>query len=203
MRRGSTAVRDVTLAILAGGEGSRMGYPKGELRLGGRPILPVLLERFAWEGPTLLVTAPGREHPTGWERFTREVSDPVGGQGPLRGVLTALQNSGTGVTVVAAVDMPRVGPEQLRWVARVLRERSGAEGLMLRHEGQVQPLPAAFRTTAAALVRRALESNRCSLHGLMSYPSVVATDAPRKWGQEIWTNLNSPDDLTGLDSFRG
>ena len=52
-------MRDVTLAILAGGEGSRMGYPKAELASHGRAILPVLLECFQWEGPTLLVTAPG------------------------------------------------------------------------------------------------------------------------------------------------
>jgi len=196
-------MRDVTLAILAGGEGSRMGYPKGELRLGGRPILPVLLERFAWEGPTLLVTAPGRQHPTGWERFTREVADPVAGQGPLRGVLTALENSDTPVTVIAAVDMPRVGSEQLWWVARELHGHPDAVGLMLRHRGQVQPLPAAFRVTAAALVRRALESNRRSLHGLLGDPSVVPVDAPREWGDHIWTNLNFPDDLTGLDSSHG
>jgi molybdopterin-guanine dinucleotide biosynthesis protein A len=200
MRR---AVRDVTLAILAGGEGSRMGYPKGELRLGGRPILPVLLERFAWEGPTLLVTAPGRQHPTGWERFTREAADPVAGRGPLRGVLTALENSETGVTVVAAVDMPRVGAEQLRWVVQELERHPDAAGMMLRHEGQVQPLPAAFRATAAVLVRRAVDSNRRSLHGLLGDPSVVAVDAPREWGDDVWTNLNSPDDLTRLDSSPG
>ena len=36
---------DVTLAILAGGAGSRMGMPKAELRIGGRPILEHLLDR--------------------------------------------------------------------------------------------------------------------------------------------------------------
>jgi len=57
--------------------------------------------------------------------------------------------------------------------------------------------------TAAALVRRALESNRRSLHGLLGDPSVVPVDAPREWGDHIWTNLNFPDDLTGLDSSHG
>ena len=84
---------DVTLAVLAGGEGTRMGFAKGELNIDGRPILSHLLERFAWPGWTLLVTAPGREHPSGWEGFTREVSDPEAGQGPLRGVLTALEQA--------------------------------------------------------------------------------------------------------------
>jgi molybdopterin-guanine dinucleotide biosynthesis protein A len=192
-------VRDVTLAILAGGEGSRMGFPKGELRLDGRPILPMLLDQLAWEGPTLLVTAPGREHPSGWEGFGREVVDPVGGQGPLRGVLTALENSSTAVTVVTAVDMPLIAADHLRWVARELDRRPHAVGLMLKQGGQVQPLPAAFRAAAQVHVRRTLESNRRSLHGLLSDPSFVTLDAPHEWGDKAWINLNSPGDLASLD----
>jgi molybdopterin-guanine dinucleotide biosynthesis protein A len=192
-------MHDVTLAILAGGQGSRMGYPKGELRLHGRPILPVLLERFNWEGPTLLVTTPGRERPTGWEQFTREVTDAVGGQGPLRGVLTALENSPTDLTLVTAVDMPLLGADHVRWVVGELRGRPDASGLMLRHGRQVQPFPAAFRAAAAPMVRRALASNRRSLHGLLSDASMMALDAPTEWGDAPWTNLNFPGDLASLD----
>src|SRR4051794_29668278 len=97
---------NITLAILAGGAGSRMGRAKGELRIAGEPILEYLLDRFDWPGPTMLVTAPGREHPTGWARFTREVTDPVSDQGPLRGILTALENATTEVVIVTPVDMP-------------------------------------------------------------------------------------------------
>ena len=41
-----------------------MGGPKSRLVLNGRPILD-RLERFAWRGPTLLVTSPGNEGPPG------------------------------------------------------------------------------------------------------------------------------------------
>src|SRR3954469_12653277 len=104
---------DVTLAILAGGEGSRMGRPKGLLRVHGRPVLEYLLERFDWPGPTLLVTAPGRERPPACELFSCEVQDPVAGLGPLRGILTALESARTPLVVVTSVDMPGVGREQL------------------------------------------------------------------------------------------
>src|SRR5690349_21350151 len=107
---------DVTLAILAGGEGARMGMPKGGLHIGAEPILAYLLRQIAWEGPTLLVTAPGRERPRGWELFDREVVDPVAGQGPLRGVLTALEQASSDVVAVATVDMPGVGGEQILWL---------------------------------------------------------------------------------------
>jgi molybdopterin-guanine dinucleotide biosynthesis protein A len=76
---------EVTLAILAGGRGERMGKAKALLRIGNQPILTYLLERFAWRGPTMLVSSPGREHPPGAEEFDVEVVDPVEGMGPVRG----------------------------------------------------------------------------------------------------------------------
>ena len=192
-------MNDVTLAVLAGGQGSRMGFAKGELRLRGRPILPVLLEQFAWPGPTLLVTAPGREHPTGWEGFTREVVDPTAGQGPLRGVLTALENATTATVAVTAVDMPGVAHQQLVWVAQALRERPAASGLMLEQDGQVQPFPSAFRVEAAEVLRRLLGTNRRSLYRLTDDPAFVSIDAPVGWEGTVWTNLNAPADVEAFD----
>ena len=120
--------RDVTLAVLAGGAGSRMGGPKAWLRLRDRPILLYLAERFAWTGPTLLVTAPGLERPPGREAFAAEVTDPVVGEGPLRGVLTALEHCPTPYLVITTVDMPRVRPLHFRWLVSSLAARRNARG---------------------------------------------------------------------------
>ena len=81
----------VTLAILAGGEGRRMGLPKQNLEINSRPILEFLLDRLTWPGPTLLVTTPSRQHPPGADRFDAEEVDAIENQGPLRGILTAMQ----------------------------------------------------------------------------------------------------------------
>jgi molybdopterin-guanine dinucleotide biosynthesis protein A len=190
----------ITLAVLAGGEGSRMGFPKAELRWRGKPILHALLEQFEWPGPTLLVTAPGRERPTGWERFTREAADPSAGQGPLRGLLTALEHAPTPVVVATAVDMPFVRQAHLRWVAASLADRPRSTGVLPRQGGEIQPLPCAFRVEAASLLERSLQSGRRSLHGLLADPSVVAVDAPGDWGQQVWTNLNTADDVRSAGS---
>ena len=191
-------MKDVTLAVLAGGEGRRMGFPKGELRLRGRAILPVLLEQFAWEGPTLLVTAPARERPTGWERFSREVVDPCTGQGPLRGVLTALESAATPVVVVTAVDMPFAYHPHLAWVARTLQARPEALGVIPQRRGQVQPFPSAFRVAAAPVLAKSLEANRRSLYRLTEDPAFVAVDAPAEWDDAMWTNLNTPGDVEAM-----
>src|SRR2546430_17661938 len=79
-----------TLALLAGGAGTRMGKPKAWLEFNGKPILEHLLDRWRWPGETILITSPSRENPPGSLRFNREIIDAVPDQGPLRGMLTAL-----------------------------------------------------------------------------------------------------------------
>jgi molybdenum cofactor guanylyltransferase len=183
-----------TLAILAGGEGSRMGRPKADLRVNGVPLLEYLHRRIAWLGPTLLVTAPGRERPPGADQFDREVTDSVSGAGPLRGILTALENATTSLLLVAAIDMPHVARTHLLWLAQRLRAAPEAAGFLCsRTVGQVEPLPCALRVaTATPQVRDALNAGRRSLRSLLDLPGFNLVDVPTDWPEDVWTNLNEP-----------
>jgi molybdopterin-guanine dinucleotide biosynthesis protein A len=191
--------RNVTLVILAGGEGSRLGKPKGLLSIGGRPILEHILENARWEGPTLLVTSPGRQSPPEAERFDAEVVDPVAGLGPIRGVLTALEHSTTDEIVVSAVDMPAMGAEQYRWMAEQLHLRASAIAILLgriQNETEiVEPLPAGFRKSARELLEKRIAEKKRSLRGLNGSADVQIVSAPPHWDSRIWENLNYPEDL--------
>jgi molybdenum cofactor guanylyltransferase len=192
-----------TLAVLAGGEGRRMGGPKGALALDGRPILERLLDRLAWPGPTLLVTAPGRRRPPGWRRFAGEATDPVAGDGPLRGILTALENAPTNDVVVIPVDMPNLTPAPLAWLAARLQDHPSAVAVMAQQSGRIEPLPAAFRVSTARNFLRARLSNRqLALHSLSDSPRVVVVSAPRNWPGDFWVNLNTPSDLENFSIGR-
>jgi molybdopterin-guanine dinucleotide biosynthesis protein A len=185
-----------TLAILAGGRGQRMGRPKGELKLRHKPILTYLLERFGWPGPTMLVTSPGREKPPGAEGFDREVVDPVEGMGPLRGVMTAIENCETALLVVTSVDMPGIGGEQLEWLVERLED---AAGVMMRRGNEIEPLPVTLRVARA---RRACHEEMQitgSIRALAKQQGFLAVEAPANWGQEVWTNLNEPGDLIAFE----
>jgi molybdopterin-guanine dinucleotide biosynthesis protein A len=168
-----------------------MGVRKETLRLGGRPILAYLLDRFAWPGPTMLVTAPGHEHPPGHERFSTEVVDAVAGQGPLRGVLTALEHATTDVVVVTTVDMPGVARAQLDWLVERLRPTQPA-GVMTLRAGQVEPFPSAFHRSAAAGIRTQLSARQFAVRDV---EGVAHLPAPPEWDETVWTNLNRPNDL--------
>jgi len=191
--------RDVTLCILAGGEGRRMGRPKGELRIGGVPILRHLLDQISWKGPTMLVTAPGREHPPGWERFDREVVDPVAGLGPLRGLLTALENTTTDLIAVTTVDMPGITARQLDFLIERLRGQPEWFGVMarrtMRASEQIEPFPSVFRPKAKDIVAEELQAQRRSVYRLASIAGFHVIDAPPDWGEEVWKNLNTPLDI--------
>ena len=192
----STEPRQITLAILAGGAGSRMGAPKGSLLLHGRPILEYLLDRFAWLGPTMLVLAPGIDRPAGAERFGQVVGDPTRGLGPLRGVLTALEHATTDITVVTTVDMPQISQTHLLWIGGKLNGLRGACGAMgLRSTGQVEPFPSAYRASAASAIARELAEARRAVHGLLRRDGFLAIEAPGNWPLAIWTNLNTPADV--------
>ncbi len=173
-----------------------MGGPKSDLTLEGRPILERLFDRLNWPGPTILVTAPGREHPAGWQRFTREATDPIAGQGPMRGVLTALESASTDEVVVIPVDMPNVTSNRLAWLAGRLRETAEAAAIMLMRYGRTEPLPAAFRPVAAEhLLRAHLAEGRLALHSLTETPEVIVIPEPPDWPSDFWLNLNTPSDL--------
>jgi molybdopterin-guanine dinucleotide biosynthesis protein A len=192
-------MQNCTLAILAGGEGSRMGKPKGLLTVGELPILEYLLEKFGWSGSTMLVTAPGREHPPGWKRFDKEFVDPIAGLGPLRGVLTALEKAETAVVVFATVDMPGVTSTQLQWLADELNTDSETVGLMTRRSGeQIEPFPCAVRATVQDTLRTRLAQGRRSVYSLKDVKGFRVVPAPRDWPESSWINLNDPKDYAAF-----
>ena len=172
-----------------------MGKPKGELVISRKPILQYLLERLAWPGPTMLVTAPGREHPPAWQKFSSEVVDPTAGAGPLRGILTALENAKTAIVIVTPVDMPLIERSQLDWLAEQIGD---SLGLMTTRGETIEPFPSAFKTIARDVIRQQLESGRGGTRRLTKLGQFRAIPAPTHWSESVWTNLNTIDDLKNL-----
>lgn len=196
-----TGPRGVTLAILAGGQGTRMGRPKALLDIAGRPILSWLLSRFAWPGPTLLVTAPAIARPPGAAEFDRHAIDPVDGNGPLQGVLTALRHATTPLTAIVTVDMPGVGPDQLSWLIDQVAGDAARTGVMCRREvgeHSIEPFPCVLRAVAIDTVDARLSAGRRSVFGLCDTPGIDAVPSPCDWPAETWLNLNYPGEFAAF-----
>jgi FdhD protein len=186
---------NATLAVLAGGRGTRMGQPKSLLRIGDKPILQYLLDEIRWPGATVLGSSPRLPHPPGWEKFDRVVVDDVEGQGPLRGILNALRKCNSSYTAVITCDMPAIRRQHLEYLISRLGEHADRLALMLRRGEVIEPFPFVCRSTAADAIARHLESGNASVHSLAKLAGFEIEEAPADWPAPVWTNLNTPDDL--------
>ncbi len=196
---GSMSVGDVTLVLLAGGAGSRMGKRKDLIRVCGMGLVPWMLERAAWCGPTMLVCAADGTRVEGEERVDVAVRDEVSGEGPLRGVVTAMAACRTSTMVVVPIDMPGIGARELAWVVERASESPDAMCVMTRRmvngAERSEPFPSFYRSGFEDVARSRLHAGKRAMGGLMEEKAVCVVDAPREWGERVWANLNREDDV--------
>jgi molybdopterin-guanine dinucleotide biosynthesis protein A len=186
---------DVTLAVVAGGQGRRLsGVPKGLLKVGEGTVLERLLELVPLFEEVLLVA----NAPEPYARFRlRTVADAVPGKGAPGGVHAALLGARTEWVLAVACDMPFVHPEAVR----VLLEARAPEvdAVCFTVEGRVEPLLAAYRASLASPWGEALRKEDPSLRELLSRSRarLLPEEALRAVDAELRSlvNVNTPEDL--------
>ena len=132
---------DVTAVVLAGGRARRMGgEDKGLVEVAGRPMVVHAIDPLRTQAAEVVVNA--NRNADAYRTITgcRIITDTVGGfAGPLAGMASALQASGTRLLLTAPCDSPLVigtlGPRLHAAMAR-----AGAE-IAVAHDGErMQPV---------------------------------------------------------------
>lgn len=186
-----------TLAIIAGGAGRRMGGPKHSLRIRGTPFLQSMLDRIRWPGPTMLVTRAEGGHVDAQECVHHVVSDRVAGEGPLRGVLTALECSTTESLIAIPIDMPGLRAEHLVWLleqGQALGSERTLLGRTMKGLTKIEPFPSFYQRRGTEPIRQLLAARRFALRELATLAATNVVDAPAEWDDEVWMNMNTPAD---------
>ncbi|WIG94005.1 molybdenum cofactor guanylyltransferase [Myxococcus sp. SDU36] len=206
MERSHTEFPEVTLAILAGGQGRRLsGVPKGLLEVEGRTVLERLLALApCFEDVLLVANVPGP-----YARFgLRTVADVVSGKGAPGGVHAALGAARTPWVVAVACDMPFITTEVLRVLLGARDD--GVDAVCFEVGGRLEPLLAVYRSALVPAWGEALAADpsmRELLSGvrtrLLSEDTLRAVDASLR----SLANVNTPEDLAryavALPSWRG
>jgi molybdopterin-guanine dinucleotide biosynthesis protein A len=186
----------LTGAVLAGGQSSRMGRDKATLSHEGRSLWErqagVLRETGA--DPVAIVRAPGQA-PLGLPGDVLLWHDTAAGAGPLAGLHAALIHSRTLLLAVLAVDMPRIDAWWFQWLGSYCGSNIGA--IACRPDGLREPLAAIYPRTVLGEVTRHLDSPDRSLQSLATVllQRNLLRSVPLPAG-ELWrvTNWNAPAD---------
>ena len=198
MRREEAAVPDSTrpsVAVLAGGLGSRIGGAKALAELRGRALIayPIRAARGAGLEPVVVAKTATRLRGLGC-RVIRE----DGRVHPLAGIVAGLEEAGEGGIVVVGCDMPFVPPAALAWLA-------GLETLAVPEvEGRLEPLLARYPQATASPLRRALERDAPLREAVAALgPRVVGETELGRYGEprRIVFNVNSARDLEEAEAL--
>jgi molybdopterin-guanine dinucleotide biosynthesis protein A len=144
--------------VLAGGGSTRFGRDKAVAELGGMPMLGRMIGLLQSVANTVKVVGA----PEKYAQFEREmVSDLWAGEGPLGGIITALEDAAknpatSGWNVVVSCDMPFLTSEWLAFLCE-RAAKSNAQVVLPHSTHGPEPLCACYRTVAAGALRAAFE----------------------------------------------
>ncbi len=146
---------DITFAILAGGEGRRLGgVAKGLLMLDGAPVLARQL-RLAPHVAEVLLVSPD---PAPYARFgLRTLTSEVRGHGASGGLCAALGAARTPWVLALGCDMPFVEPPVLEVLAGA--RDATCDVVLFEVGGFLQPLLGLYRSALAASFTAQLPSH--------------------------------------------
>ncbi|MHB8894335.1 MAG: molybdenum cofactor guanylyltransferase [Candidatus Geothermincolia bacterium] len=185
--------------ILAGGTSRRMPGDKAFMEVSGRRVIDIQIEVMAGLfGEILIVGNSGRiDRLRVYERpGVRVVEEPIGGKGPLGGILSGLMLSKTPENFVVACDMPFIMRDA---VAHVMGGLTGFQVAVPSTPGGLEPLHAAYNSSCAAVIERQLEEGNLKVTDF--FAKVDANYIP--WAEllrfdptgRLLMNINEPEDM--------
>ncbi len=204
--------RSLSLGLLCGGLGRRMGGPKeGLIHQSGLSLLQLQLDRLdPFFAEVLLLTGEtAKRWPEGGNSRVLVDPRPFAGQGPMAGLLAGLRESATDWLALMPIDNPLFPPEA--FVEALLRvglpDGSGSPLALgfLDQGGHPRWLPGLYHRDLHPTLEEALGSGQLSLgRWVQSVNHVFLPWTHNKVSSErAFTNINTPEEAATLGFHRG
>jgi molybdenum cofactor guanylyltransferase len=187
-------MRDVTIAILAGGRSRRMGRNKSFVSVQGKPMIEHILESLTpLNVPKIIITNSAYDYR---QYHLPLFADVIPDQGALGGIYTALYHSATPYALCVACDMPFLNIQVIQHILS-LRETHDAVAVCINNVWQ--PFPAVYHKNLAPSLREAIDSRRLQMQKILNqmaiYPVVPEDIQHIDPDLRSFTNINTPTEL--------
>jgi len=177
-------------AILVGGSSSRMGSDKALLDRDGRPaavdIHQVLVD-VGFDNVTLI----GGDGARFAEHCVIHRADSRPRQGPLGGILTALETTRSEWVLILAVDLPGVRKVDIERMVEARRQHPFVDIIHASSSDGPQPLFGWWRRSTAQTIDRALSMDRRSVRNVVGSLRTELVE----FEPTVLRNANRPEDL--------
>ncbi len=185
----------ITSLILAGGASSRMGRNKALLELDGQMLVARVATALQALTDDILIVANDPEP----YRFLHRpiIPDIQPGRGPLMGLYSGLKAARGDLALLAAVDMPFLSPEFLRYLVSLA---PGYDVVIPNAHGRLHPLCAVYRRASCLpAVEEAIARGQRRLIAFHSQVRVrqVNEETLRRIEPDLRSlmNVNTPEEL--------
>lgn len=163
-----------TAIVMAGGESKRMKQDKRFLMINGRTMIEHACHQLLYQFDQVLVSVnnldniklPGADI----------VRDSVPDQGPLMGIVSALEASSSDLNLVVACDMPDIN---ITFARQMLSQAEGYDVVVARSaESRLEPLFAVYRKSVLNVMRELLSSGERRIKPVFEHCRVRYIDLP-------------------------
>ena len=191
-----TTLQQVTGVVLAGGRGARMGgEDKGLLMLQGRLMIEWILDRFAPQVTTIVISANRNNDQYAALGYPIVSDSTVDFRGPLAGISAALSRTDTPWIVTVPCDSPLI-PLDLVTRLQVQVVEQGAN-LGVAHDGQrLQPVFMFVHRDLLVDLEGYLEGGDRKIDRWLERHPFQKVDFSDS--QEMFVNVNTPVDLEAV-----
>lgn len=182
--------------VLAGGQARRMGErDKGLIEFRRRPLVAYALDTLA--GITGQICISANRHLPEYQRFGYPViaDGREGFDGPLAGILAAMQQSNADILLVLPCDSPLI---KTRHLLRLLGSLQADRDIAVAFDGErLHPVVMALKTSLRKSLADYLASGERKLQHWLVQHAVVQVDFSDQ--PQVFANINTPDELAWLE----
>lgn len=189
----------LTVAIQAGGQSSRMGQDKSFVLFQGRPMIEVVGDTVKGLGDELILIA---NRPEDYAHLGLPIhTDLYPDHGPLGGIFTAVTAASHPHTLVVACDMPWLNRDLLRYMIALRQE---ADVIVPRWDKYPEPLHAIYGKACLPAIEAKLQAKQLKITAFFGRVQVrfVEREEIEQFDRHgrSFANINTPQDLAQENS---
>ena len=191
--------KGITGIVLAGGQSRRMGIDKSMMMLNGKSLVEYSIDALKPLCNKVVISSNKFIYDfTGCEVWP----DALPGQAPIIGIYSCLKRSETDINIILSCDMPLISTMILEY----LLSNSEIHDITAPVHGDdfIEPLCGIYRKSSMVILKEFFDNGNFSLKDCIMAAShrLMPIDFQLPFfSQNLFSNINTPDDFDSLRSF--